>query len=159
MKKTLWLLLLLPLPLKAIDQTPDFGLTKLDGGVWTYPSSNEIPDNAVSYIQNFFTDIQPAAVERNGYIKKETTQLGLPSAVTGLWTFYDIGGNEWQIAFSSKTFYASKSGSTFTKIGFTQTTSQVPSCVTNLGKFWCVDGTDPLFSFDGQFLLRIIQLL
>lgn len=127
----------------------NFSISDLGSGMYSYPSANEIPDNAASYIQNFFTDIQPLAVERNGTVAEESTILGSTKAVTGLWDFVDVSGIEWLIAFSSQTFYKKQFGTSFVPFGPQITTTNQVYATNNLGKIWFVDGVDSLWSFDG----------
>jgi len=146
MKKLIFaFLFLVSIPLMA-DQSI---INDLSGGMWSFPSSNKIPDNSAAFIQNFWTDIEPIAVERNGYEKKDTTQLGNPNAVSGLWEFLDSSGNQWIISFSSRTFYRNLITVTPVAFGLVQTVDTVPDCAVNLGKIWCVNGTDDLWWFDG----------
>lgn len=137
----------------ADDATPpeplNFGVHDFSSGMYSYPAANEIPDNAASYIQNFYTDIQQGLVERNGSIQKESTALGAPTAVTGLWDFIAPDSTEYLIAFASKTFYKEVNGGTFASFGIQQTVTQTPSATVNLGRIWFADGTDKLWSFDG----------
>jgi hypothetical protein len=153
MKK--WLLCLLFVsPLYAADSSGppepvNFTIKDFSSGLYSYPSSNEIPDNAVTFIQNFYTDREPGLIERNGSTLADSKVMGNPTAVAGLWTFLDTAGTEWQIAFSSKTFYKRSAGQSFTAFGFQQTTTRVPTATQNLGRIWFVDGLDNLWSFDG----------
>jgi len=128
----------------------EFTFKDLSGGMYSFPTANAIPDNAASYIQNFYTDTYNMAEERNGYEKMSATALGSGSdPVTGLWRYFDSDGNEWIISFSSRTFWKNISGNAPTQFGPTQTVDTVPDCATNLGKIWCTDGTDDVWWFDG----------
>lgn len=153
MKKYLFILFFFPGISWAVNPTEQsFSISDFSGGMNSYMSPNKIPDNALVWTQNFYTDIENSCIERNGYIKRDTTSLGGQgvTSVAGLWTFVDTSGNEWAISFSSRTFYKNKFGDAPTAItGFVQTTDNEPSCTVNLGKFWCVDGTDYLHWFDG----------
>lgn len=126
-----------------------FELRDLSGGMYSNASPNVIPDNSAFYIQNFVTDVEPILVERNGYSKRDTTQLGGIKPVTGLWEFQDNAGNQWVISFSSRTFYKNTVGQTPTAFGPNVTVDQAPDCAVNLGNLWCVNGSDPGWSFDG----------
>jgi len=148
MKRLCFLSLLLISPL-LLAQTNQFEVPDLSGGMASDPSPNRIADNAANRIQNFFTDVEKMAIERNGYAKKDTTVLGNTKAVKGLWRFLDNTGREWIISFSSRTFYKNTIGVTPTTLGTPTTSDQVPDCASNLGKFWCVNGTDYLWWFDG----------
>jgi hypothetical protein len=127
----------------------EFTFKDLSGGMVSFPTSNTIPDNSASHIQNFYTDTYNMAEERNGYEKMSTTAIGNPSSVSGLWRFNDISGNEWIISFSSRSFYKNTSGNAPTVFGQLQTVDTIPDCDVNLGKFWCTDGTDNVWWFDG----------
>ena len=141
-------LLLLPALGFATD-LPEFDINDLSGGMYSYPSANEIPDKSASYIQNFFTDVQPLVSERTGSTRRDSTVLGNPNAVTGLWTFLDTSGNEWIISFSSRTFYKNTVGNAPVAFGPKTTVAQIPNAAITLGKIWFVDGTDSMWSFDG----------
>lgn len=145
MKKLFFGLLLLTSPLAA----DELHIQDMTNGMWSYPSANKIPDNGASYIQNFFTDIEPMAIERNGSVKIDTVTVGGVSTVPGLWSFTDSNGAEWIIRFSSRTFYKNTIGGIPTVFGLVQTTGQIPRATTNLGKIWFVDGSDSLWWFDG----------
>lgn len=124
-------------------------LKDLSGGLNMYQSSNRIPDNSAAYLQNFYTDIEPILVERNGYVKRDATQLGGIKPVYGLWSFTDTSGNDWIISYSSRTFYKNTIGNTPTAFGPTTTVDTIPDCAKNLGKIMCVNGTDTAWTFDG----------
>lgn len=128
----------------------EFAIPDLSGGMYSYPSANKIPDNAASVIQNFLTDVESLAVERNGYVKRDTTVLGGTKAVFGLWQFTDSGGNEWIISYSSRTFYKNTMGQTPTSFGPTTSVDQVPDAAVNLGKIWFTNGSSSLWWFDGS---------
>lgn len=145
MKKIFLLLSLLLSP--AIGE--EFTISDLSGGMYSNASINKIPDNAAILLQNVFTDVQPIAIERNGFEKRDSTVLGDTKAVEGLWEFRDNSGNEWIISYSSNSFYRNIIGNTPTKFGLTTTVTQIPECASNLGKFMCVNGTDEAWTFDG----------
>ena len=147
MKKLLFALLFIPALSFAVDQ--EHTINDLSGGMNSYISPNKIPQNTASYLQNFFTDVESLGVERNGSVKRDTTILGGGKAVTGLWRLLDNSGQEWIISFSSRTYYKNIVGGTPASIGWTVTSNNAPSCTVNLGKFWCVNGVDPLQWFDG----------
>ena len=130
-------------------QPSQFEIPSLDGGMQSNPSPNRIPDNSAALIQNFYTDIEKLGIERKGYEKRDETVLGGGNAVTGLWRFLDVTGQEWIISFSSKTFYKNISGGTPASFGLSATVTEESDCVAHLGKFWCVNGTDSLWWFDG----------
>lgn len=127
----------------------EFTFKDLSGGMVSFPTSNTIPDNSASYIQNFYTDTYHMAEERKGYEKMSTTAIGNPSLVSGLWKFSDPDGSEWLVSFSSRSFYKNTSGNAPTKFGQTQSVDTIPDCDTNLGRLWCSDGTDDVWWFDG----------
>lgn len=145
MKKLFFMLALLP----VLGWCEELRISDLSGGMYSNSSSNKIPDNAAAYIQNFITDVDPIAIERNGFTRKESTILGNTKPVIGLWKFNDTSGNEWLIAFSSNSYYRSKTGTAFENFGPITTNSNVPDCAVNLGKIMCVNGTDPAWTFDG----------
>lgn len=147
MKKAL--ALLIPLIFSGCAHADDFRIGDLSGGMYSNASPNKIPDNSAAYIQNLYTDIEAITVERNGYIKADSTVLGGSKPVSGLWSFTDDDGDEWSIRFSSKTFYKNKPGETPTVFGATVSVTQVPDAAVNLGKIWFVNGTDPMWWFDG----------
>lgn len=130
---------------------PTFTITSLSAGMYSFPSENKIPDNAVSYIQNFYTDIQPLVVERNGSTRRDSTILGggTGANVTQLARFVDASGNEWIISFSSQTFYKNTIGNTPTAFGLSPTVTTKPRYAINLGKIWFVNGANSLWWFDG----------
>lgn len=144
MKK--WALLLLFLP--ALVLGDEFSLKDLSGGLYSNPSANRIPDNAATTLENFYTDVE-TAIERNGSEKRDTTTLGGIKPVTGLWEFVDNSAQQWIISFSSRTFYKNLVGNVPTAFGQLQSVGTVPDCAVNLGKIWCVDGTDSMWYFDG----------
>lgn len=146
MKKLLYGLFLL-IPLHGYSE--EFIVRDLSGGVYSNASSNQIPDNSAPIIQNFLTDIEPLAVERNGYVKRDTTVLGGTNPVVGLWSFTDSTGAEWIISFSSRTFYRNTIGTTPTAFGLSATVDQIPDAAINLGRIWFSNGTDDLWWFDG----------
>lgn len=145
MKKPLFLIFLIPL----IGFCDEFKLNDLNQGMYSNQSANKIPDNSATYIANFVTDVEPMAIERNGYVKRDTTILGGTKPVYGLWDFTDSSGNNWIISYSSRTYYKNTIGTTPTAFGPTTTTDQIPDCAKNLGKIMCVNGTDTAWSFDG----------
>ncbi len=138
------LLLLVPL---AIGE--EFTIEDLSAGMWSNPTANRIPDNGASVIQNFNTDIEALAVERNGYVKRDTTILGGTKPVTGLWSFVDPTGSEWIISFSSRTFYRNIVGGIPSAFGLSPTVDTIPDAAVNLGRIWFVNGTNDLWWFDG----------
>jgi len=121
----------------------------LESGMWSNPSANKIPDSGAELIQNFFTDVETLAIERDGYQKKDETVLGGGSAVTGLWEFVDNTGQEWIIAYSSRTFYKNIVGDTPVSFGLSSSVDTIPDAAVNLGRIWFVNGTDDLWYFDG----------
>lgn len=127
----------------------EFKIPSLQSGIYSNASANKIPDSAAAYIQNFYSDIQDLAVERNGYVKRDATILGGAKPVYGLWNFTDTSGNDWIISYSSRTYYKNTIGQTPTAFGFGTTTDQIPDCAKNLGKLMCVNGTDSAWTFDG----------
>lgn len=131
-------------------QPSQFEVPDLQSGMYSNASPNRIPGNSAALIQNFYTDIEKLGIERNGYEKRDETVLGGGNAVTGLWRFIDTSGQEFIISFSSKTFYSNASGGTPTAFGLSATTTEEPDCVAHLGKFWCVNGVDYLWWFDGS---------
>lgn len=124
-------------------------LSDLSGGMYSYPSPNKIPDTGAALIQNFFTDIQPMAVERNGSTILDTAVGSTGKNVAGLWRFVDISGNEWIIEYSSRTFYKHTVGGAPTPFGFSTTTGNIPHAAANLGKIMFVNGVDAAWTFDG----------
>lgn len=145
MKKYLLFILLLP----GILLADEHRIQDLSGGIYSNASANKIPDNSAAFIQNFLTDIEPIVVERNGYVRRDNTILGGTKTVTGLWEFVDPSGNSWIISYSSRTYYKNTIGQTPTAFGPITTVDQIPDCANNLGKFWCVNGTDAGWYFDG----------
>jgi hypothetical protein len=145
MKRIAFLLILFP----ALVFADEFRLTDLSGGIFSNASANKIPDNSAAFIQNLYTDIEPIVVERNGYIKRDNTVLGGTKAAYGSWSFIDSSGNEWYITYSSRTFYKNTLGQTPTAFGPSLTSNQIPDCANNLGRIWCVNGSDYLWWFDG----------
>lgn len=133
----------------AIVYGDQFAIQSLDHGMYSYQSANEIPDDSAAYIQNYYTDIDHMAVERNGTVKRDATVLGGTKPVYGLWEFVDVSGNDWIISYSSRTFYKNTIGQTPAAFGLTGTTDQIPDCAITLGKIWCVDGANPMWWFDG----------
>jgi hypothetical protein len=146
-KKLFLFLLLLP----ALAKAEEFAIKDLSGGMYSNISANQIPDNAAVDIENFYTDVEPLAIERNGSEKRDTTLLGSSSVktVTGLWEFVDNTGQQWIISYASHTFYKNTLGNTPTQFGLQATTNNQPDCAVNLGKIWCVNGVDSGWSFDG----------
>lgn len=136
-----------PNPKSGADQ--ETFIKDLSKGMWSNPSSNIIPDGSAAFIQNFYTDIQPMAVERNGYAKRDTTVLGGVKPVSGLWKFLDTSGSEWIISYSSRTYYKNTVGGTPTAFGPVTTTNQIPVAAINSGKIAFTDGTDNLWWFNG----------
>lgn len=128
----------------------EFKIQDLSQGIYSYPSADKIPDNSAAFIQNAYTDIEPIAQERNGYVKRDSTVLGGTKAVYGLWEFLDSTGADWIISYSSNTFYKNTIGTTPTAFGPVTTVSQIPDCAKNLGVIMCVNGTDPAWTFDGS---------
>lgn len=145
--KKYWLLLLLATP--VFGQESEFVIKDLSQGMYSNASPDKIPDNTAQYIQNFYTDIEPLATERNGYVKRDTTILGGIKPVYGLWEFVDSTANDWIISYSSRTFYKNVVGGTPAAFGPITTTDQIPDCAKNLGVLMCVNGTDPAWTFDG----------
>ncbi len=143
------LIAVIALAIPAICAAEEIRIQDLSGGMHSNPSSNKIPDNASPHIQNFLTDIEGMAVERNGFIKKETVAIGNGQSVPNMWRFNDTNGDEWLIAFSSRTFYRSKRGTAFEQFGLIASNTNVPDCAVNLGKLMCVNGIDSAWTFDG----------
>lgn len=131
----------------AADQEQAVG--DISGGMYSYFSPNKIPDKSASYIQNFFTDIEPLATESNGFIKKESAIMLGTTTVKGLWNFTDNTGIEWVVAFSSRNFYKSNSSVSFSTFGPVAIADVSPRAAINLGKIWFTDGSIPVWSFDG----------
>lgn len=127
----------------------EFKISDFSGGAYTYPSANKIPDNAAAYLQNVYSDIEPVAQERNGYVKRDSTVLGSTKPAYGSWEFLDTSGNDWYITYSSRTFYKNTIGQTPTAFGLVATVDQIPDCAKNLGIIMCVNGTDNAWAFDG----------
>lgn len=132
----------------SFAKAEDFRIGDLSAGMHSNPSANKIPDNSATRIQNFYTDIENTAVERNGFVTADSAVLGGTMAVSGVWSFTDSGGSEWLIRFSSRTYYKNLAGETPTVL-FTSTVDQIPDAAVNLGKFWAVNGVDDLKWFDG----------
>lgn len=144
MKKLLFLLLFSP----AL-YGEDFLINDLSNGLYSNQSPNTIPDNSCQAIQNFTTDVEKLAVERQGYVKRDSTQLGGVKSVSGLWEFQDVDGNQWIISFSSRTFYKNTAGGTPTAFGPNITSDNIPDCAVNLGVIECTNQTDPVWWFNG----------
>jgi hypothetical protein len=147
--KKLRFFILLFLPVSVFSQEQEAVLNDLSGGMVSYPSANRIADNAATYIQNFVTDVEPLVIERNGYVKRDSTILGGTKPVYGLWEFVDASGNNWIISYSSRTFYKNTIGQTPTAFGLSATVDQIPDCAKNLGLLMCVNGTDAAWTFNG----------
>ena len=148
--KKFWLVLLLASPVFSQEsQEQEAVLKDLSGGLVTNISANKIPDNAAAYIQNFVTDFESVAIERNGYVKRDATVLGGTKAVYGLWDYTDTSGNQWIISYSSRTYYKNTIGQTPTAFGPIATTDQIPDAATNLGVIMFVNGTDSAWTFNG----------
>lgn len=147
-KRSLFLTLFFSGVLSA--EEAEFSLSDFSGGLYSNQSGNRIPDNAVTAMENFYSDIPGECIERNGYEKRDTTILGGTKAVTGLWEFVDNTGQQWIISFSSQSYYRNTLGNTPTKFGQNTTVNTPPDCAVNLGKIWCVNGTDNLWWFDGS---------
>jgi len=148
MKKLLYAFFLTSLVVFATSAA-EFEIKDLGGGMWSNASSNRIPDNASELIQNFYTDVETIAIERNGYEKRDSTELGGTEKVSGLWEFVDTSGAQWIISFSSRTFYRNEIGGTPTAFGLVSTVDTIPEAAINLGRIWFVNGTDDLWWFDG----------
>lgn len=127
----------------------EFNISDLSAGMFSFQDANRIPDNGAAFLQNVYTDINPMPVERNGYVKRDSTILGDTKAVTGLWSFTDTSGSEWIISFSSRSFYRNTVGGTPTKFGPTMTIETIPDAAVNLGKIWFTNGTSDVWWFDG----------
>lgn len=143
-------LLLGTLLLSAPSFAEDFSISDLSGGMWSNASPNKLPDNTASSIENFFTDVEPIAIERSGYqLKDSDTVLGGTKAVTGLWEFVDSSGNEWIISYSSRTWYKNTSGNEPEAFGPTATTANIPDAAVNLAVIMFTNGIDNVWWFDG----------
>lgn len=142
-----WLLLILLVP--TFSFADEFSVRDLSGGLYSNPSGNKIPDNSAVELENFFTDVETLAIERNGSEKRDSTVLGGTASVTGIWEFVDNTGQNWIISFSSKTYYRNLIGVAPASFGNKPTVTTVPDCAINLGKIWCVNGTDSMWWFDG----------
>lgn len=143
------LVFLLALAIAGVAGATEARISDLSGGMQTTPSENKIPDNAAQYIQNFYTDTGQMAIERNGYVKADSTVLGGTATVPGLWTFRDSNGDEWSVRYSSQTYYKNKPGDTPTAFGPISTTSNIPDAAVNLGKIMFTNGVDNVWWFDG----------
>lgn len=130
------------------DET-EASFSDFSGGLYSNQSGNRIPDNAVTAMENFYSDIPGELIERNGYQRRDSTILGGTKAVTGLWEFVANDGQQWIISFSSQSYYKNTLGNTPTKFGQNTTVNTPPDCAVNLGKIWCQNGTDNLWWFDG----------
>ncbi len=148
MKKLFLSLVLLPL-LSCTAPALEFGIGDLSGGMWSDPSANRIPDNAAPLIRNFYTDVEPIAIERNGYARKDSTLLGDTKAVTGLWEFTDSNGLLHIVSFSSRTYYQNVPGDAPVVLGTVTTVAQIPNATVTLGRIWFVNGTGSLWWYDG----------
>lgn len=147
-RKFAFIALLLPGAFLSAEEA-SFSLKDFSGGLYSNQSANRVPDNAVTAMENFYSDIPGECIERNGYEKRDSTILGGTKAVTGLWEFVDNTGVQWVISFSSQSYYKNALGDTPTKFGQNTTVDTPPDCAVNLGKIWCVNGTDSLWWFDG----------
>ncbi len=143
------LFLFIALFFPAVSFADTIHLQDLSGGMQSYPSPNKIADNAASYIQNFYTDIQPMGVERNGSLVLDSNLGSTSKPVNGLWRFLDRSGGEWLIEYSSRTYYKHLIGSTPVAFGPVATSTNTPRAAVNLGKIMFVNGVDPAWTFDG----------
>jgi hypothetical protein len=148
MKKLLFALIFVSLPAFGQERF-EHRITDLSSGLVTFPPANRIPDNAASFIWNFYTDEGDLATERRGFIKKEPTVIGGTKAVTALWKFTDTEAREWLVAFYSRTFWRSQSGENFEPFGLTATSDFIPTAAVSLGRIWFTNRTDDVWWFDG----------
>lgn len=129
-----------------------FALPLFTEGLHTRYSANAIPDTALSEALNVVQDedFPGIVVRRRGRAKYNPTALDDAKAIRGAWSYDAPDGTRYQIVLSSNTFFKTSGNGAFTKIeSSTMSLIQPMDCTMSLGKIFCVNGVDALWTYDG----------
>ena len=128
-----------------------FSVGDLSAGVYDTVPGNMIPDGAATSITNFHVDpYSKGMIQRGGSTKKNASQLSGTGPVDPF-TYVQQDGDEYIIAFASKTInYSTDNGTTFTTLITTGVDSAYWDCTGFVDdRFYCVTQSTSAFRFDG----------
>lgn len=128
-----------------------FSVGDLSAGVYDTVPGNMIPDGAATSITNFHVDpYSKGLIQRGGSSKKNSSQLSGSGAVD-VFTYVQQDGDEYIIAFASKTInYSSDNGASFTTLITTGVDAAYWDCAGFVDdRFYCVTQSTSAFRFDG----------
>lgn len=128
-----------------------FSVGDLSAGVYDTVPGNMIPDGAATAITNFHVDpYSKGLIQRGGSSKKNSSQLSGSGAVD-VFTYVQQDGDEYIIAFASKTInYSSDNGASFTTLITTGVDAAYWDCAGFVDdRFYCVTQSTSAFRFDG----------
>lgn len=144
------ILLLLAALVFGQDEQP-IVLNDFTCGLNTRYASHKIDQRCLKEATNVFVDEDLGIVKRTGYAKYNATALTDAKSVRGLWRFEANDGTRYIIAHSSTSMFYSNGQGSFTQIAMTtQSATAEMDCTQGLGRIWCTNGTDAVFSWDGS---------
>ena len=116
-------------------------------------ASQLIPDESVADALNVYFDEEDLGISRRrGYAKFNTTALTDAKKVRYLTEFVAPTNTRYIVAMSSKSMFYAITDGNFTQIpGLTNLSLDVdPDCVGVLGRLWCTNSVDTVFSWNGS---------
>lgn len=121
-------------------------------GLVTRYASSQINDTCLQEALNVYLDEDAGISRRGGFAKYNTTAITDTKAVRGVWPFRDNDGTDYMVVLSSQTMFQSNGQGSFSVVpGLTSlSATQDMDCAQCLGKLWCVNGSDTMFSWDGS---------
>ena len=150
------LLALLLLPSLAFSQAEETAELKNLGqcGLTTRYASSQIGDTCLQEATNVYLDEDVGISRRKGFAKYNTTAITDSKSVRGAWPFRANDGTDYLVVLSSRNMFQSDGDGTFTAIspaiaGGNLSATQDMDCAQCLGRLWCVNGSDTMFSWDG----------
>ena len=150
-----WLLcLLLALPVAGQElQEESLEIKNLGScGLVTRYASSQINNACLQEALNIYLDEDAGISRRGGFAKYNTTALTDTKSARGLWEFRANDGTEYMVVLSSQTMFQSNGQGSFSAISGLNglSATQDMDCSQCLGKLWCVNGSNALFSWDGS---------
>ena len=120
-------------------------------GLVTRYASSQVADQCLQTAINVYLDEDNGITRRRGFSKYNTTAITGTRSVRGVWPFRATDGTEYIVVLSSETMFQSDGDGAFTAItGLNDMSStQDMDCSQCLGRLWCVNGSDTMFSWDG----------
>lgn len=121
-------------------------------GLVTRYASSQINDTCLQEALNVYLDEDAGISRRKGFAKYNTTALPDTDPVRGLWSFRANDGTEYLVALTSQSLLSSNGQGSFVQISGLNglSATQDMDCSQCLGKLWCVNGSDTMFSWDGS---------